>query len=36
MADGQTKNLFSIDGEMMEYELWEGMQKLALDLVESK
>ncbi len=36
MANGQTENLFSVDKEMMDFELWAGTQKLALDLVESK
>ncbi len=36
MEEGQTENLFSIDGDMMEFELWEGQQKLALDIIQSK
>ncbi len=36
MMEGQTEHLFATDGEMMEFELWEGQQKLALDLIESK
>ncbi len=36
MMEGQTDNLFAADGEMMDYELWEGIQKLTLDLIESK
>ncbi len=34
--EGQTEYLFAPDSEMMEYELWEGQQKLALNLIESK
>ncbi|MCP4341240.1 MAG: hypothetical protein GY799_20745 [Desulfobulbaceae bacterium] len=36
MTDGQMETLFSTDGDMMDFDLWEGMQKLALDLLESK
>ncbi len=36
MTDGQMETLGSTDGDMMEYELWEGMQRLALDLLQSK
>ncbi|MCP4313416.1 MAG: hypothetical protein GY790_19335 [Bacteroidetes bacterium] len=34
--EGQTEHLFTVDGEMTEFELWEGQQKLALDLIELK
>ncbi len=34
--EGQTNNLFASDGEMMDFELWEEMQKLNIDLIESK
>ncbi len=34
--EGHTDNLFTADGEMMDFELWEGMQKLTIDLLESK
>ncbi len=34
--EGQTQHLFAADSEMMEFELWEGQQKLSLDLIESK
>ncbi len=36
MTDGQTETLFSADRDMMDFDLWEGMQKLARDLIESK
>ncbi|MCP4363982.1 MAG: hypothetical protein GY800_01585, partial [Planctomycetes bacterium] len=36
MMDGQTETLFSSDGDMMDFDLWEGTQKLALDLLHSK
>ncbi len=34
--EGQTEHLFASDSEMMDYELWEGIQKLALNLIEAK
>ncbi len=33
--DGQTENLFASDGKMMEFELWERLQKLIIVLLES-
>ncbi len=36
MIDGQMETLYSVNGDMMHFDLWEGTQKLALDLVESK
>ncbi len=34
--EGQTETLFASDGEMMDFELWEGLQKLTIDLIESR
>ncbi|MCP4343190.1 MAG: hypothetical protein GY799_31035 [Desulfobulbaceae bacterium] len=36
MTDGHTEALFSSDGDMMDFDVWEGTQKLALDLLLSK
>ncbi len=36
MMDGQMETLFSTDGDMMDFDIWEGTQQLALDLLESK
>ncbi len=36
MMDGQTEALFSADGDMMDFDVWEGMQTLALDILLSK
>ncbi|MCP4342602.1 MAG: hypothetical protein GY799_27910, partial [Desulfobulbaceae bacterium] len=36
MTDGLMEALFSSDGDMMDFDIWEGMQKLALDLLLSK
>ncbi len=36
MTDGQMEALFSSDGDMMDFDVWEGMQTLALDLLLSK
>ncbi len=36
MADGLTQPLFPDGGEMMEFELWEGMQRNVISLLEVK
>ncbi len=33
--ESHSANLFAADGEMMNHKLWEGMQELLFDLVES-
>ncbi len=33
--EGQTENLFTAEGELKDYKLWEGIQKLFIDFLES-